>query len=340
MYTERNFVGESTPRRALVTGGGGFIGGHLIRDLVGDGYAVAALDIKPIERWHQVHSGVLNLPLTDVSDTESFKNALAAADEVYHLAANMGGMGFVESHRVECASDVAGSVRLLNALSPHQRVFFASSACVYPQRAQRGVGGSTLELAEHMAYPADPEPGYGWAKLYTEQLLKYHREERGLDVRIARFHNVYGPNDTWTGGREKAPAAICRKIAVAAITGDHKIEIWGDGTQTRSFTYIDDNVHGIRDITESNYTDPVNLGTSRLVTMNDLVDAIIDVAFDGAVHFKRVYNTSAPKGVQGRNSDNTLFRSLTGWEPGITLHDGITLTYPWIYDQVIRSINK
>lgn len=324
---------------ALVTGAGGFIGGHLVRRLIDDGYFVTGLDIKPLDEWHQVHSDALNLPAIDAGDPKQYRLALSEADEIYHLAENMGGIGFIERHLVECASSVTTSVNLLNAVEPGQLVFFSSSACVYAQAVQQGTGDRTIKLAESMAHPADPEPGYGWAKLYVEQLMRYHRDERGLDVRIARFHNSYGPHGTWVGGREKAPAAICRKVAVAKLSGRHTIDIWGDGTQSRSFMYIDDNVEGIKRITASGFDQPVNLGSEELVTVNQLVDIVSEIAFGRPDALERTYDLTAPRGVPGRNSDNTLLRTITGgWEPSTTLRDGLEKTYAWIYDQVNRSI--
>ena len=340
MGSGSEFAQKTGTRRALVTGGGGFIGGHLVRRLLEEGYAVASLDIKPEEEWHQVHGDAVNLPVTDAGTPASYKSVLRSVDEVYHLAENMGGIGFIERNLVDCASSVVTSVNLLNALEPGQRVFFSSSACVYAQSDQQLTGAETTKLAEWTAHPADPEPGYGWAKLYVEQLLRYHREERGLDVRVARFHNSYGPHGTWTGGREKAPAAICRKVALARLSGEHKIEIWGDGGQSRSFMWIDDNVEGIRRIMESDYGDPVNLGSEELVTVNALVDTIIQIAFGEQVEFERTYDLAAPRGVRGRNSDNTLLRSITGgWEPTTPLCDGLEKTYEWIHDQVVRSLD-
>lgn len=322
-------------RSVLVTGAGGFIGGHLVRRLLNEGHHVAALDIKPEEEWHQVHEEAVNLAMVDAGHPEQYKTVIRSVDDVYHLAENMGGIGFIERNRVACASSVVTSVNLLNALEREQRIFFSSSACVYAANAQRDAGEDTTKLAEWMAHPASPEPGYGWQKLYVEELMGYHREERGLDVRVVRFHNSYGPHGTWDGGREKAPAAICRKVAQAVITKNHRIDIWGDGLQTRSFMYVDDNVEGIRRLMDSEWQHPVNLGSEELVTVNELVEVVIDVAFDGkSVEFERTYDLTAPQGVRGRNSDNTLIRSLLGWEPSTPLREGLEPTYAWIYDQV------
>ena len=340
MGSGSEFAQKTGTRRALVTGGGGFIGGHLVRRLLEEGYAVASLDIKPEEEWHQVHNDAVNLPMTDAGTPASFKSVLRSVDEVYHLAENMGGIGFIERNLVDCASSVVTSVNLLNALEPGQLMFFSSSACVYAQRHQRCDNDYVVNLYEWMAHPADPEPGYGWAKLYVEQLLRYHREERGLDVRVARFHNSYGPHGTWTGGREKAPAAICRKVALARLSGEHSIEIWGGGNQLRSFMWIGDNVEGIRRIARTNHSDPVNLGSEELVSVDNLVDITIEIAFGRPTPFRRIYDLDAPKGVRGRNSENTLLRVITdGWEPTTPLRDGLEKTYKWIYDQVVRSIN-
>jgi nucleoside-diphosphate-sugar epimerase len=260
---------------------------------------------------------------------------------VYHLAENMGGIGFIETHLVECASSVVTSVNLLNACHRGQKVFFSSSACVYPKRAQMDT--EAIKLSEWMAYPADPERGYGWEKLYVEQLMEYHRIENGLDIRVVRFHNSYGPHGSWGDGREKAPAAIMRKVAQAKLRNEDRgyIDIWGDGEQTRSFMYVDDNVEGIRRLMDISWHQPVNLGTEELVSVNELVDTVERVAYGESGVLERRYQLDMPKGVRGRNSDNTTLRSLTGgWEPNTLLLDGIAKTYPFIEDQVRRHFSE
>lgn len=334
--------------KIMVTGAGGFIGGHLVRDLLDRGEEVVAVDIKPEADWWQWHDDTnvtnhanLNVAIAgsdDWSYKHWFRGVLNECGDVYHLAENMGGIGFIETHRVDCLSSVVASVHLLNALIPGQhRLFFSSSACAYNTAHQDTWDTQELTpLSEHMAWPAQPEPGYGLQKLYVEELCRWHRDERGLSVRVARFHNSYGPFGSWCDGREKAPAALCRKVAVASITGDRNVEIWGDGQQLRSFMWIDDNVEGIRRIVHSGYDEPVNLGSSELISVNDLIDVIEEVA---GLQVRRCYDESKPRGVAGRNSDNTLLRRIAdGFEPGTDVHEGIQKLYPWIYDQVKRSL--
>lgn len=328
-------------RDVLVTGAGGFIGGHLVRRLLDEGNHVTALDIKPLSEWWQVFEGsnIRNLERCDAGKPQFFEYMLMRQQDVYHLAENMGGIGFIETHLVECASSIVTTVNLLNACHSGQRIFFSSSACAYARQYQGSYNGMPTALTESMAYPADPEPGYGWEKLYAEQLLKYYRQERNFDVRIARFHNSYGPFGSWKDGREKAPAAICRKVATAVLTNSSSIDVWGDGTRTRSFMYIDDNVEGIRRIMESGFDDPVNLGTSTWVTVNQLVDAVETVAYGEPGRLERRYQRDKPQGVHGRNSDNTLLMQLTGgWEPDTPLLEGLEKTYGWIYNQVKKEL--
>lgn len=318
----------------LVAGGGGFIGGHLVADLVSQGLNVRSVDVKPLDQWYQVHEGVENV----VSDLSLLPNAMSAtegAKKVFLLAADMGGMGFIENNKALCMLTVLTSTHLLQAAKEHEveRLFFSSSACVYA--AGKQTDPNVTALVEADAYPAQPEDGYGWEKLFTERMCRHFEEDFGLTTRMARYHNVYGPNGTWTGGREKAPAAVCRKVATAAITGNPEIEIWGDGEQTRSFMYIDDCVKGSQMILEGDSNEPVNLGSDELVSINQLVDIVEEIA---GVKTVRNYKLDAPQGVRGRNSDNTLIKEIYGWAPSISLADGLAKTYAWVYDEVKRSL--
>ncbi len=319
----------------VVCGAGGFIGGHLVKALVQSGKSVRAVDIKPTEDWYQVTADAENLRL-DLREKELCDKALHGAEQVYNLAADMGGMGFIESNRALCMLSVLINTHLLLASKKYkvERFFFSSSACVYNINKQSSP--EVFPLKEWDAYPAMPEDGYGWEKLFSERMCKCFENDFGIASRVARYHNVYGPWGTYAGGREKAPAAICRKVIEAKLSGSAKIEIWGDGNQTRSFMYIDDCIKGTQAIMDSNINDPINLGSSQLVTINLLVDIVEEIA---NIKLERSYNLSAPKGVNGRNSDNTLIRSLLDWEPSILLKDGMEKTYKWIYDEMTKSMN-
>src|SRR4051794_40874081 len=283
----------------LVAGAGGFIGGHLVRDLLDQGHArVRAVDVKPQHRWYQSFDGVENV-VADLKEKEAAFAACRGARRVYNLAADMGGMGFIETHKAECMLSVLINTHLLMGAREHgvERFFFASSACVYAAGKQRDPNVTALK--EEDAYPAEAEDGYGWEKLFSERMCRHFTEDYGLETRVARYHNVYGPHGTYDGGREKAPAAICRKVIKAKLSGRHEIEIWGDGHQTRSFMYIDDCLKGTQDILHSEIIDPINLGSSELVSINQLVDIVEEIA---EIRLERRYNLSAPKGVNGRNS--------------------------------------
>ena len=315
-------------------GAGGFIGGHLVAEYRRRGYNnLRAVDIKPFSEWHQRFPDVDNLQL-DLSNYESCLIALAGATWVYNHAADMGGMGYIETHKANCMLSVLINTHLLMAAKEHKvnRFFFASSACVYAAGKQTVT--DVVALKEADAYPAMPEDGYGWEKLFSERMCRHFREDFKVDTRIVRYHNVYGPHGTWDGGREKAPAAICRKVFQAKHSNSHEIEIWGDGHQTRSFMYIDDCLTGTTAIMESDILEPINLGSSELVTINQLVDIAEDIA---GVKLTRKYNLDAPKGVRGRNSDNTLILEKLNWEPSIRLRDGMEKTYQWIGDQILRG---
>jgi nucleoside-diphosphate-sugar epimerase len=317
----------------LVAGGGGFIGGALVADLLAQGKTVRAVDVKPPSEWYQVHEGAENL-VADLSLLDNAMSATEGAREVFMLAADMGGMGFIENNKALCMLTVLTSTHMLQAARHHdvERYFYSSSACVYAAGKQTDPHVTALKEAD--AYPAMPEDGYGWEKLFTERMCRHFSEDFGMTTRVARYHNVYGPWGTWTGGREKAPAAVCRKIAQAAVSGDHRLEIWGDGEQTRSFMFIDDCVQGSQMILAGDSAEPVNLGSDELVSINGLVDIVEGIA---GITCEREYNLGAPQGVRGRNSDNTLIKEIYGWAPSITLADGLEKTYAWIYDQVKRA---
>ena len=320
--------------KIVVCGGGGFIGGHLVGDLLRQGHRdVRSVDVKPLGDWYQTFPGVENLQL-DLRDLAACEQALKGATAVYNLAADMGGMGFIENNRALCMLTVLINTHLLMAAKKHgvKQFFYASSACVYAADKQTDPNVTALKEAD--AYPAMPEDGYGWEKLFSERMCRHFREDFGIATRAARYHNVYGPHGTWTGGREKAPAAICRKVIQAKLSGKHEIEIWGDGQQTRSFMYIDDCLLGTQRILKSDILEPINLGSSELVSINQLVDIVEGIA---GVKLQRNYNLSAPKGVAGRNSDNTRIKQLLGWEPSTRLRDGLEKTYAWIHEQIVTG---
>jgi len=314
----------------VVAGGGGFIGGHLVAKLLGEGHRVRSIDLKPLEEWYQVHEEAENAVL-DLRLKDACAVALADAGDVYNLAADMGGMGFIENNKALCMLSVLINTHMLQAAQEQEvgRFFYSSSACVYA--ADKQTDPHNPGLKESDAYPALPEDGYGWEKLFSERMCRHFRDDFGLYTRVARYHNVYGPEGTWAGGREKAPAAVSRKVAEAKLSGSNQIEIWGDGEQTRSFMYIDDCIYGSRAILDSDILEPINLGSSEMVTINQLVDIVEDIA---DVKLERRYDLSAPKGVRGRNSDNTMIQEKLGWQPSISLRTGLEKTYAWIFDQV------
>lgn len=317
----------------VVCGAGGFIGGHLVRSLLGTGAAaVRAVDRKPLEQWWQRAGQAENLQL-DLQEKAHCERALEGATEVYNLAADMGGMGFIENNKALCMLSVLINTHLLMAARARgvQRYFYSSSACVYA--ADKQTSENVRPLKEADAYPAMPEDGYGWEKLFSERMCRHFSEDFGLTTRVARFHNVYGPWGTWDGGREKAPAAICRKVIQAKLAGRQEIEIWGSGKQTRSFMFIEDCIKGIGLIMNSEIREPINLGSDELVTINQLVDLAEDIA---GIRLKRNYNLKAPKGVNGRNSDNNLIKQYLGWAPDTRLRAGLEKTYAWIYDQMVN----
>jgi nucleoside-diphosphate-sugar epimerase len=318
--------------KILVCGAGGFIGGHLVNRLLDEGAAsIRAVDVKPLEDWYQRNHAAEEMVL-DLQERDACLQVSDGVDAVFQLAADMGGMGFIEKNKALCMLSVLTNTHMLLAARAQgvKRFFFSSSACVY--NGEKQATPEVVALKEEDAYPAMPEDGYGWEKLFSERMCRHFREDYNLQTRVARFHNVYGPLGTWTGGREKAPAAICRKVLEAKHSGKREIEIWGDGHQTRSFMYIDDCTKGIVDIFQSDIVEPINLGSSELVTINQLVDIAEELS---GVKLKRNYILDAPKGVNGRNSDNTKLREALGWEPSIRLRDGLSRTMEWIETQML-----
>jgi GDP-D-mannose 3',5'-epimerase len=342
--------------RILVCGAGGFIGGHLVKALLGQGHEVRAVDIKPFDQWWQIHGEpdqgispwVQPRAIADLREKDECERVLVGdIDHVYNLAADMGGIGFIESHKADCMLSVLINTHLLQAARDAgvKRYLYTSSACVYPQHVQSGPaweyesvrrsGGGPPGLQEHLAYPADPEDGYGWEKLFSERMCRHFTEDYGLETRVARLHNVYGPHGTWEGGREKAPAAICRKVA-EAVNGSWPIEVWGDGQQTRSFMYVDDCIEGLLRIMDGDSAEPVNLGSSELVTIESLMKQVLRIAGIAQYEWRNILD--APQGVRGRNSDNTLILDRYGWEPSTPLSEGLRPTYEWIAEQVRAKV--
>ena len=320
-------------KKILVAGGGGFIGGHLAKSLVSRGHYVRVVDVKPLGQWYQSTEGAENI-VANLEEKDACFSASEGCDEVYNLACNMGGMGFIENNKALCMLSILINTHLLMAAKEFQikKYLYSSSACVYA--ADKQTDTSVTALKEADAYPAMPEDGYGWEKLFSERMCKHFEEDFGMEVRVVRFHNVYGPDGTWRGGREKAPAALSRKIIEAKESGNLKIEVWGDGEQTRSFMYIDDCITGLDKLMESDFSDPINLGRSELVSINQLIDIISEIA---GVEVEREHNLDAPQGVRGRNSDNSLILDKLKWEPEVDLRTGLAKTYAWIEEQIERE---
>jgi nucleoside-diphosphate-sugar epimerase len=327
-----NQPAKDTP--ILITGGGGFIGGWLAKDLLQKGFTdVRSVDVKPLNEWYQVVPEFDN-QILDLQLLNDCRHAVTGRAQIFNLAADMGGMGFIEMNKAACMLSSLINTHLLVVAreAEIERFFFSSSACVYNADKQKDTNVTALK--EDDAYPAMPEDGYGWEKLFAERMVRHFDEDFGIVGRVARYHNVYGPHGTWDGGREKAPAAVSRKVAQAVLSGKHEIEIWGDGEQTRSFTYIEDTLHGTELLMWSDVSDPLNIGSNQLVTINELVSIVENIA---GVTLERKYNLDAPKGVRGRNSDNTLVSEKLGWAPHIPLQDGMEKTYSWVYDQVLNG---
>lgn len=330
MFKKSAPIASKNPRRIVVTGAGGFIGHHLVKYLKSTGHWVRGVDlVEPQYEPTQADEFIIS----DLREFENCVTAVSNIDDVYNLAADMGGIGYISAnHAILTRNNALINLHMLEAarLAEIDRYLYTSSACVYPSFLQDDE--DVTPLSEGQAVPADPEKGYGWEKLFAEQLATYYHEEFGMDIRIVRFHNIYGPLGTYDGGREKAPAAICRKVACAEPGTD--TEVWGDGEQTRSFCYIDDCVIGLVHIMDSGYVLPLNLGTDELVTINELVDIVCDVS--GKI-LTKVHDLTKPQGVRGRNSDNTLLGEITGWVPQISLREGIAHTYPWIWAQLAKN---
>ena len=322
-------------KRVLVAGGGGFIGGWLVKELLSKGYRVSAVDIKPVSDWYQVFPAAVNSSL-DLSILDNCMKTSVEIDEIYNLAADMGGMGFIENNKAACMLTILINTHLLMAakINGVSKFFFASSACVYNAEKQNKT--IVAPLKEEDAYPAMPEDGYGWEKLFSERMCRHFYEDYGLETRIARYHNVYGPNGTWEGGREKAPAALSRKIAEAKFTKSNEVNIWGDGEQTRSFTYIKDCIEGTVKLMESDIREPLNIGSSEMISINKLTKIIENIA---GVKLTSIYDLSAPKGVRGRNSDNSKIIKMLNWQPNISLEVGLRETYQWVEQKVRNKLD-
>lgn len=320
----------------LVCGAGGFIGGHLVDSLLKDGHEVIGADIKPLEFWFQLFENNKNYSL-DLKEFENCLKVTAGVDYVYNMACNMGGMGFIENNKAECMLSVLINTNLLRACLKNKikKYFFSSSACVYNSEKQNKT--FIHGLKEKDAYPAQPEDGYGWEKLFSERMCRHFKDDFGLETRIARYHNVYGPFGTFDGGREKAPAALCRKIIEAKLMAKKSIDVWGDGEQTRSFMYISDCIEGTKKLFDSNYSEVFNIGSEEQVSINQMIDLIENISGN---KFSRNYQLDKPKGVRGRSSDNELIRTKLGWDTKVSLADGIRRTYNWIYEQIRLKNNN
>jgi len=320
----------------LVCGAGGFIGGHLVASLISEGHEVFCVDIKPLEFWFQLHDCAKNYSL-DLKEYENCLTVTKDVDFVYNMACNMGGMGFIENNKAECMLSVLINTNLLRAclVNKIKKYFFSSSACVYNADKQKS---SYVEgLKESDAYPAMPEDGYGWEKLFSERMCRHFYEDYGLETRVARYHNVYGPMGTFDGGREKAPAALCRKLIIAKNAGKKKIDVWGDGEQTRSFMFIDDCIIGTKKIFESDCRDVLNIGSEEQVSINQMIKIIEEIS---GYNVEKNYQLDKPKGVRGRSSNNDLVRAKLGWDYEVSLKSGLEITYKWIEKEIAKKLNN
>ena len=323
-------------KKILVTGAGGFIGGHLVKELLNKNYEVRAVDIKNKDEWFQVFNEIENFSL-DMSNKDNCYKMVKDVDGVINMACNMGGMGFIENNKALCMLSVLVNTHLLMACRDFEvkKYFFSSSACAYNKDLQNDVTISGLKESD--AYPANPEDGYGWEKLFSERMCRHFMEDYGIDVKVARYHNIYGPNGTYDGGREKAPAALCRKIILSIANNNDTIDVWGDGEQTRSFLYIDDCVEATLKLFESDFHGPINIGSEEKVSINEMIKKIEKIVNKS---FKKNYQLDKPKGVRGRNSDNALIRSQLKWNPNFSLYQGLLKTYKWIEKDIKKKHNQ
>ena len=322
--------------KILVCGAGGFIGGHLVRSLLEDGHEVVCADIKPLENWFQIFKSNKNFSL-DLKEYENCLEVSKNVDFIYNMACNMGGMGFIENNKAECMLSVLINTNLLRSclINKVKKYFFSSSACVYniDKQSNNFIEG----LKETDAYPAAPEDGYGWEKLFSERMCRHFYEDYGLETRVARYHNVYGPMGTFDGGREKAPAALCRKIIIAKNSKNKIVDVWGDGEQTRSFMFIDDCIKGTKKLFESRCREVLNIGSEEQVSVNQMINMIEEIA---GYKVEKNYQLEKPKGVRGRSSNNDLVKAKLGWDSEITLKTGLEITYRWIEEEIAKKLNK
>ena len=323
-------------KKILVTGAGGFIGGHLVKELLNKGYSVRAVDIKPFEEWYQIFNDVENHQL-DMAIKENCFKMTNGVSEAMNMACNMGGMGFIENNKAECMLSVLVNTHMLMACKENKvkKYFFSSSACAYNKDLQDKPNISGLKESD--AHPGNPEDGYGWEKLFSERMCRHFLEDYGLDVKVARYHNVYGPKGTYDGGREKAPAALCRKIIIANEKNSDVIDVWGDGKQTRSFLFIEDCVNATLKFFNSNHHGPINIGSEEKVSINEMIEKIEKIS---KKKFKKNYQLDKPKGVRGRSSNNDLIRKLLKWEPKYNLSEGLKKTYQWIEEDIKKKHNQ